>query len=133
MLYKIRFTLGDWSGDGHGGKETYHMKSNYPGTKINDVLLKFENETNCNIKSWCKDYADNYIHEHDSSKLVSYGIISSDELTRDEEFECEGTLGYIDLISRIIKHYLPDFEWDHESFDDEEVLSIDKCGYGLLW
>ena len=50
MLYKVRFTLGDWSDDGHGGKEAYHMKSNYPGTKINDVLLKFENETNCNIK-----------------------------------------------------------------------------------
>lgn len=130
-MYKIRFTLGDWSDDGHGQKETFHMKSNYPGSEINKTLQKFESETECDIRSWCEEYEDTYIHEPDTSKLISLGIITSEELTKDRDYECEGTLGYIDLISRIIKHYLPDFEWDHESFEDEEVLYIDECGYGL--
>ena len=129
-MYKIRFTLGDWSDDGHGQKETFHMKSNYPGSDINSVLRRFENETGCNIRSWCEEWEDNFIHNYDAVRLVASEIISSNELV-DGEYECEGTLGYIDLISRIIKHYLPDFEWDHESFEDEEVLYIDKCGYGL--
>lgn len=130
-MYKIKFALGNWSDDRYGQKETFHMRSNYPGSEINEVLQKFESETRCDIRSWCEEYEDTYIHEPDSSKLVSFGIVTPEELTKEGEYECEGTLGYIDLISRIIKYYLPDFEWDHESFEDEEVLYIDKCGYGL--
>lgn len=125
-MYKIRFTLGDWS---HGQKETFHMRSNYPGSEINRALRNFEIKTKCNLESWCKE--NTFICKQDSSKLVSLGIISSEELTTEEEYECKGTLEYIDLISRIIKYYIPDFEWDHESFEDEEVLFIDGYGYGL--
>lgn len=126
-MYKIRFTLGDLNGQ----KETFHMKSNYSGSEINRILRRFEGEAGCDIRSWCEEYEDTYIHEPDTSKLISLGIITSGELTKDGDYECEGTLGYIDLISRIIKRYLPDFEWDYESFEDEEVLYIDECGYGL--
>ena len=41
MLYKVRFTLGDWSGDGHGGKEV----SGYAAKHFKDLLLKSENFT----------------------------------------------------------------------------------------
>lgn len=126
-MYKVKFTLGDVYDN-----ETYHMKSNYPGTKINEVLMKFEGETGCKIKSWCEDWGDTRIHYRDTKKLLDLGIISMDEIS-DEEFDCDDTTGYIDLISRIIKYYLPDFEWDPESFDEEETLYINNCGYGLLY
>lgn len=129
-MFKIRFTLGDWSDSGHGKKETYHMKSNYSAKEINEVLLKYENETGSNISSWCMDDGDTIIHSYDTNSLVTMGIVSSSEIINGE-YDCENALGYIDLISRIIKYYIPDFEWDYESYEDEETLYIDKGGYGL--
>lgn len=127
-MYKVRFTLGH-SVYNYG--ETYHFKSNYPGSKINRALREFEIESGCDIRSWCKDSGESEIPEQDTQTLVDFGIITKDELGENTKYDCEDIFGYLDLISRLIKYIIPDFNWDPESFEDEEVLYINKCGYGI--
>lgn len=107
-MYKITFIL----------DEVYHMRSNYPGSKISEVLRSFKDTTGICLKPECQWI----IPKNETMKLLSIGILSSPELSKSGLYNCDEAIGYIDLVTRVIKSYLPDFKWEFD--DDEEMIEL---------
>ena len=107
-MYKITFML----------DEVYHMRSNYSGSKVSEILKLFKETTGIYLKPDCQWI----ISKNEIDKLLNLGILSSTELNKSGLYNCDEAIGYIDLVTRIIKSYIPDFEWEFD--DDEEIIEL---------
>ena len=137
--YHMNFTLGDPSADGHGMTEEYHITANHSVKEIEAAVKQFESETKFKISNWAEDYEDNSLPSEDVDDLVELGFIADKENIPgidacDDDYTFNGTDGYTTFVlDVIIKHYIPDFEWDNYEIPNEKTLDcLDGNGYGLF-
>ena len=136
--YHMNFTLGDWSKDGHGMMEEFHITANHSVKEINAAVKQFEKETKFDISSWAEEYEDSSLPTDDVNCLAKLGFITDKENIPgidiwEDDYSFDGGEGYTTFVlDVIVKHYIPDFEWDFYSIPDEKTLDcLDGNGYGL--
>lgn len=139
--YHMNFTLGDWSKDGHGMMEEFHITANHSVKEIDAAVKKFEKETTFKISNWAEEYEDNSLPASVVNKLTKLGFITDKEnipgvdgWAEDDDYSFNGADGYTAFILNVIvKHYIPDFEWGIYNIPHEQTLDcLDGNGYGLF-
>ena len=137
--YHMNFTLGDWSKDGHGMMEEFHIVANHSVKEINAAVKQFETETKFKISNWAEEYEDSSLPSEDVDDLAELGFITDKENIPgiddwDDDYTFDGANGYTTFIlDVIVKHYIPDFEWENYNIPNEKTLDcLDGNGYGLF-
>ena len=95
MNYKFRIPIGDWSGDGHGHKEFFLIKSNKPVEAVREAYFAASEKLGYNLDGShdakngpCADYEDRTIDNDWYSKLVRDGILNdNDDISINEDEE----------------------------------------------
>lgn len=145
LPHHMQFTLGDYGGDGHDKRETFHIVANHTAKEIDDVMKKFEKELGHPISNWAEDYEDNILPQEDAEYLHKLGFFNDVKeipgVVYDEDYESydskpfgfDGADGYVTfMLNCVVKHYLPDFKWEKYEIPNEACLScLDGNGYGL--
>jgi hypothetical protein len=136
-MYKIEMVVGDWSNDGHGMTDKYHIEANAShlelakayevGTKI--IGFNFTDEV-------CSDYEDNVIKSEHREILVQHGF--KGELAD----YLEEHSGYFDENKDFVEVYMfivelgfkslygTALEW---SFINANIPQLKVGGYGLFF
>ena len=139
--YNIVFTLGDRWADGHGGYETFHMRSNYaPGAiKIAYIqaskLLGFDF-----IKECCSEYKEYYIKPEYTKVLIDKGIIDK-RTYKDDNYIPIGaywvgesgsaTDEFVDIFIKIVRLINPNFILEDRNLQEESLDILEGAGYGI--
>lgn len=71
-MYKIKFTLGDWSDDGHCMKDVFIVESTLPVDDLREVHFKANDLLGFDIGSLCSDYGDSSISRERYEKLEKF-------------------------------------------------------------
>jgi|GEM_PF-5942548 len=140
--YNIGFTLGDPWADGHGGYETYHMKSNYAPDVIKAAYIKASKLLGFDfIKECCAECDAYYIEPGYAKILADKGIINKKYLNKNPEWIpvgayslCEGekaTDEFVDVFIDIIKLVKPDFILEKRNLQEEDLDILNGAGYGI--
>lgn len=140
--YNIVFTLGDRWADGHGGYETFHMRSNYaPGAiKIAYIqaskLLGFDF-----IKECCSEYEECYIKPEYAKVLVDKDIINKEHINKNSNYIPVGaywvgesdsaTDEFVDIFIKIIRLINPNFILEERNLQEESLDILEGSGYGI--
>lgn len=83
-MYKMKLTLGDWSGDGHSISKTYICSSNKPVEDVREAHFKFEDLFGFEIGSLCQEYGESWLSKDIYYKLQDILKWDDDEgLTED--------------------------------------------------
>lgn len=140
--YNITFSLGDPDKEGHGGFETYHMKSNYTASIIQKAykeateLLGFDY-----VKECCSQYCDYYIKPEYTKILIDKGIIDKQYLNKEDKnypigayslIEAgEATSEYLYIFKAILKLVIPNFIMENRDLQEETLTLLEGAAYGI--
>ncbi|MBI2045281.1 hypothetical protein HYT23_04450 [Candidatus Pacearchaeota archaeon] len=75
--YLIEFPVGDWSDDGHGRCDYYHVLSNKPINKVREAHFKAEETLGIDIGSICSNNEDSHLNPALAEKLKELGYCIS--------------------------------------------------------
>lgn len=135
--YNICFTLGDYSNDGHGHSEDFHMIANYP---VDQIEMAYE-QASCRLgfdfcQKCCIDYGEWRIKPFYASKLSAEDIIEYDSEIEPAGYElgCETTCEdeFIEIFVKIVQLVLPDFEMKERDLEEKCLGPLEGAGYGLF-
>lgn len=134
---KVKLTLGDWSGDGHGQYDEFVYEVNKTVEEIrqaykdscvltslqfnhnnNYTCLKVHNGYGTEQHIWT-DYGDYGISEFAVVKFIEVGLFE-DENSYDEKYDGIQE----ELIMEFIKLSIPDLTWEEASFKRSELRNI---------
>lgn len=133
----ITFTMCDPSGDGSGLKEDWTICANHSGKEIDKALKKWAKELGCDVQKMCSDYEDNVIDGEVLDILIEQGIIKTEYLEEDPDGEkryyVDGDDDFVSIAMEMVKHFIPDFEWERYYIPNEEQsFQLEGAGYGLF-
>lgn len=133
----ITFTMGDPSGDGSGLKEDWTICANHSGKEIDKALEKWAKELGCDVQKMCSDYEDSCIEGEVLDTLIENGIIKTEYLEEDTDEEkryyVDGDDDFVSIAMAMVKHFIPDFEWERYYIPNEEQsFKLEGAGYGLF-
>ena len=72
--YEFEMPIGDWSGDGHGKCDTYHILSNQPVEQVRETHYKTKEVTGIDIEEVCADYEDSILSPEAANTLREMGF-----------------------------------------------------------
>lgn len=77
MISEYNFTLpiGDWSDDGHGKCDYYHVKSNKPIDEVREVHFQMREKLGFSVEDIACEYEDNSIPKETMDKIVELGFL----------------------------------------------------------
>ena len=147
MKYKLTFTLGDPSWDGHGLTSVYYITCNHSSSEIEEAYREMCEKLGFDFLELFSRYECNMsISEEHTRILLENGIIDPNRVITEKTLEecsfySEEDLGtvdmdgedeFVEIFFNIVKAKLPDFKWKRAvlGFDDLEVL--DGAGYGIF-
>jgi hypothetical protein len=147
-MYKIKFTLGDWSGDGHSIRETFIVNSNMTVQNVREIHFKSEEVLGFDIGDICSEYGESWISkdfyyelqelldlkvnedlddEYWSDTQGRYYFETSEELL-DIWLRCLQKIDPTLILTRIQEEEIPDI---HFSGYDKKGRHLNNPGYGL--
>ena len=140
MEYKIYFTLGDPSNDGHGMTEDWYITANHSVREIDNAYRNVTEKLGYDfLADVCSEYEDSKIYLETIDELeVKFNIdikssFNSYQLKDLEEGYCYiDTDDFISIFFELIKTELPDFKWDKLHFKGELLAILDGAGYGFF-
>ena len=145
MKYNITFELGDPSFDGHGRTEEYHITANHSVEDITEAYNKTTEVLGFDfIEKIGKDYDSNFwIPEEYTKKLLEFGIITDEYVTKKDETEHYGPpkgcyefdnalLEFVDIFFFIVKYSLPDFSWKSRELNEDRLYILEGKAYGFV-
>ena len=147
-MYQIKFTLGDFSRDGHGQFDNYIVESNKPVQHLRELHFSCIDILGFDIGDICKDYGDNSLSEYIYNILVRHQIFSEEDVKNFEEcFEAEdaylidGPNELIHIWLNILKYLDPELTTHIKTPDeipsmhfygyDKKKRHLNNPGYGL--
>ena len=82
----FRLPIGDWSDDGHGECNYYHIESNHPVEVVREAHFKIKEATGVDIEQIANEYENNFISSNYSviKYLKNKNIIPSHFFDRDD-------------------------------------------------
>lgn len=141
-MYKIGFTLGDPSYDGHGMTEEYHILTSHSVEEIEDAYKKATEKLGWNyVKTICRDYEDSTIDIDQIEDLNIKLGIKFDYCLDDWRLKGLKHDGYcyldsdtfVGIFFGIISSEILDFEWKEVDFDERTLPLLSRgAGYGLF-
>lgn len=78
-MNKIKFTLGDPSGDGHEKSDSFVVQSNLDVNTLQTLHQSVKKELGFDIRDIAGEYEEHSIKSHILSKLISLNIISKED------------------------------------------------------
>lgn len=144
LKYKMEFSLGDPSGDGHRYCETVYIRSNYSTDDISKIYQEACEKLGFNyIKVAASEYEERTLDAKYVSILIDKGVIDKDYIliVKEEDSDYYGDKGQIffdgyddftELFFDIIKWAKPDFEWEYTPYDGNILWTLQGAGYGLF-
>lgn len=140
MEYNITFTLGDPSGDGHACTSEYHIVANHSVDEISEAYKKTTKELGFDyVEEVGADYqAKRWIPEEYTTKLLELGIIDREFIEEDEDNGFCYMFDYAEeefvfLFFDIVKHSLPDLEWDYRDLNERTLYELEGAAYGFAY
>ena len=144
LKYKMEFSLGDPSGDGHRYYNTSYIRSNYSANDIDNIYKEACKKLGFDYvvvaASECKDRTLDIKYV---SILIEKGVITKDYylIVTEEDTDYYGDKGqiffdeiddFIKLYFDIIKWAKPDFEWEYIPYEVNILWTLHGAGYGLF-
>lgn len=145
--YKLSFTLGDPSWDGHGMTSEYNIICNYSSGEIESAYKEMCEELGFDFLELFSEYeCSRNIPEKYTKTLVENNIINSDRIITEETLskcswynkedlntvEIDGEDDYLEIFFDIVRKKLPDLKWDLATSDFETLGVLHGAGYGLF-
>lgn len=146
-MYKIRFPVGDWSGDGHTQCEWYIVESNKPLDDVRKAHFDATEKLGIDIGSICRNYEEDLLPKDIEEKLAklncgvindirkSYGKELSEEAIRLEPDDMIEIWLFIlmkagdNLELKIIEDDIPSIAY----YGSEDGKHLNTPGYGLFY
>jgi hypothetical protein len=130
-MNNITVVIGDWSNDGHGQTETYHLQSNYSIDKIKTLIKEFQSKFGFDpTDKYCCNYQESYLTLNDIEELIP--ILGKDYFkyyNKIYDVYHLDTLTYTALVFDLLKTI--DFEFEYEIIKDR-TNRLTIGGYGLF-
>ena len=133
---KLKFTLGDWSDDGHGKTRIFYVKSNKSVDEFREAHFKFADKY-FDIGSLCSEYGDYSIHDEETMNKMK-----KLNLWNEEFHDYVSPEDLMDVWLNAINIIMPDFRFNVEVNDkwedvhfygyDEKKRHLNVPGYGLF-
>lgn len=135
LTHIIEFTLGDPSGDGHGHTSEWMIKTNHSGKEMDEAFAKFNKEYDVDAKhEIASDYEESCIKGHALEVFEELGWIKQDDINEYDEYVIDSEYEFVDLMMRIVVHYIPDFKYEPYSVPNtEQCFTMEGAGYGLFF
>lgn len=138
LSHNIGFSIGDYSWDGHGLYQEYHVVSNYSGEETSKAYQELSNELGWDFLKECRRYEDRYLTKEGEQHLLKLGIISeSDILASKREWDgdtyaIEDSDEFVDIFFKLAKVKIPDLMWNYRDLNEESIHLLNGAGYGLF-
>lgn len=138
LNHNIRFSIGDYSWDGHGLYQEYHIVSNYSGEEISKAYQELSEELGWNFLAECREYEEQCLTEEGEQYLLKFGIISEFDILDSQREWCGDTYAiessdeFVDIFFKLVKIKIPDLIWDYRDLNEENLLLLNGAGYGLF-
>lgn len=144
LKYKMEFSLGDPSCDGHRYYETIYIRSNYSADDISKIYQEACEKLGFNyVEVAASEYEDRTLDAKYVSILIEKGVIDKDyiSIVKEEDSDYYGDKGQIffdendnftELFFDIIKWAKPDFEWEYVPYEGTILWTLQGAGYGLF-
>ena len=144
LKYKMEFSLGDPSGDGHEYYNTSYIKSNYSANDIDNIYKEACKKLGFDyVVVAASEYEDRTLDIKYVSILIEKGVITKDYylIVTEEDLDYYGDKGqiffdeiddFIKLYFDIIKWAKPDFEWEYVPYEGTILWTLQGTGYGLF-
>lgn len=158
-MYNLTFTLGDPSCDGHGCTKEFHIQTNHSKENIYSAYVDFSAQygfkyldmvgdeyecfggipkdiTNKLFELGILEDKDRIIHFDETGERYKddrYGYSKNYDLRYDGCYEfddCDEE--FLDIFFKIIKHQIPDFEWEFRDLEEETLSILHGRGYGFV-
>ena len=158
-MYNLKFTLGDPSCDGHGCTKEFHIQTNHSKEDIYSAYVDFSAQygfkyldmvgdeyecfggipkdiTNKLFELGILEDKDRIIHFDETGERYKddhYGYSKNYDLRYDGCYEfddCDEE--FLDIFFKIIKHQIPDFEWEFRDLEEETLSILHGRGYGFV-
>ena len=130
---RLKFVLGDDSGDGHGRTDTYFVKSNITVDKFREAHFKFA-DNYFDVAGLCEEYGESYITDEDIIDKMKKLNLWDEEFREDIYSE-----DFLNIWLKAVKVIVPDFKyaivtddkWDNvHSYGGKRSIGVP--GYGLF-
>lgn len=138
-MYEIKFTLGDWSGDGHHQHKSYIVCSSKAVEHLRELHHKFKEVHGWDIGDICKEYEESYPSDFHIEELRKLNITVP---KKDVWYESNITYTLLSIWLKLLKSmdsYLvvyikkvPEYPLMHYYGYDEKDRHLSVPGYGLF-
>ena len=138
LNHNIGFSIGDYSWDGHGLYQEYHIVSNYSGEEISKAYQELSEELGWNFLDECREYEEQCLTEEGEQYLLKFGIISESDILNSQREWCGDTYAiensdkFVDIFFKLVKIKIPDLVWDYRDLNEESLSLLNGAGYGLF-
>ena len=144
-MYDIKFTLGDYSRDGHGQFDDYIVESNKPVEHLRELHFSCIETLGFDIGDMCKDYEDNQLDESIFDILREHNILDDESLylLQTNEYTIEDPDELLGIWLSVLIHLDPSLTLLVKTPDeipsmhfygyDEKRRHLNNPGYGLYY
>ena len=144
-MYDIKFTLGDYSRDGHGQFDDYIVESNKPVEHLRELHFSCIETLGFDIGDMCRDYEDNQLDESIFDILREHNILDDESLylLQTNKYNIEDPDELLGIWLSILIHLDPSLTLLVKTPDeipsmhfygyDEKRRHLNNPGYGLYY
>lgn len=144
-MHDIKFTLGDYSRDGHGQFDDYIVESNKPVEHLRELHFSCIETLGFDIGDMCKDYEDNQLDESIFDILREHNILDDESLylLQTNEYTIEDPDELLGIWLSVLIHLDPSLTLLVKTPDeipsihfygyDEKRRHLNNPGYGLYY
>lgn len=144
-MHDIKFTLGDYSRDGHGQFDDYIVESNKPVEHLRELHFSCIETLGFDIGDMCRDYEDNQLDESIFDILREHNILDDESLylLQTNEYNIEDPDELLGIWLSVLIHLDPSLTLLVKTPDeipsmhfygyDEKRRHLNNPGYGLYY
>jgi len=134
MKYKMGFTMGDYSQDGHNISEVKHIECNYSVEEITKAYKEASKELGFDfINEVCKEYEEHSMPISVANRLNGIHAIDIEDYEDQDGglLYIEDANEYIDIFFGIVRTKLPNLEYSDVVILEDKLDLLQGAGYGL--
>lgn len=141
LPYRVKFSLGDWSDDGHGKCDHFFVRTSAPVEDLRELHFKCNDVFGFNPGNLCREYEQHSLTPDQIAKLLQLGVIDQDDVDDDGDVLID-TLYLLGIWLKMLQRVDPTLQYEIETEDgtpsmhfggfDDQGRHIDVPGYGCF-
>lgn len=143
LKYRLSFSIGDPSEDGHGRYKDYLINCNYPNEEIEKIYEKVKAKLGFDfLEEAASEYESRELAPEYTKKLIDIGFLDKDDagiILEDDTWNILGsyyfetTDEFVDMFFDLLQFIQPDLDYEFVTTEYGETLSLlEGAGYGLF-